>query len=173
MKCPQCDSDKAVRVNYKRDQPNGHVRRRLRCDACNMYFYTVEKIEPQQIKLKVIKRNNSKESFDPDKIRRGIALACLETKHELRPERINAIVTRITDKILNQKNRAVRSDDIGVLVLQELKKEHLHAAYVRFAMVTLRRMLKTRNEFDKILTDLIKKIEQIPPMKDAIAKQTR
>ena len=173
MRCPQCGSDEKVRVNYKRDQPNGHVRRRLRCDECDLFFYTIEKVEPRQLKLKVIKRNNQKESFDPDKIRRGIALACLETKHDVRPERINAMVTRITDRILNQKNRTVRSEDVAVMVLQELKKEHLKAAYVRFSMVTLRRMLKTRNDFDKILADFIRQIEKTPPMKERIANLAR
>jgi transcriptional repressor NrdR len=170
VRCPQCSSDAKVRVNYKRDQPSGQVRRRLRCEACDVFFYTVEKIEPQQIKLKVIKRNNSKESFDPDKIRRGIALACLETKHDVRAERINAMVTRITDRILNQKSRTVRSEDIALLVLQELKKEHLKAAYVRFAMVTLHRLIKGRNEFEKILSDFIKKIEATPPMRERVAQ---
>jgi transcriptional repressor NrdR len=170
VRCPQCSSDVKVRVNYKRDQPSGQVRRRLRCEACDLFFYTVEKIEPQQIKLKVIKRNNSKESFDPDKIRRGIALACLETKHDVRAERINAMVTRITDRILNQKSRTVRSEDIAVLVLQELKKEHLKAAYVRFAMVTLHRLIKGRNEFERILSDFIKKIESTPPMRERTAQ---
>lgn len=173
MRCPHCSSDKSVRVNYKRDQPNGHVRRRLRCDSCDLFFYTVEKVEPQQLKLKVIKKNNSKESFDPDKIRRGIALACLEIKHDVRPERVNAMVTRITDRILNQKNRTVHSEDIAILVLQEFKKEHLMAAYVRFAMVTLRRLIKTRNEFDKILTDFIKKIESTLPMRERISRLKR
>ena len=173
MKCPQCGSDVKVRVNYKRDQPNGHVRRRLRCDGCSIFFYTVEKIEHQQIKLKVIKRSNTKESFDPDKIRRGISLACLETKHDVRPERINAIVTRITDRILNQKSRTVRSEDVALMVLRELKKEHLNAAYVRFAMVTLRRLIKTRNEFDKILTDFIRKIETTPPVRERLSRVPR
>ena len=74
MKCPFCDNVD-TRVIDSRPTEEGHaIRRRRGCDKCGKRFTTYEKIEESIIRI--IKRDGRRESFDRNKIIRGLVRAC-------------------------------------------------------------------------------------------------
>ncbi|MCA9140461.1 MAG: transcriptional repressor NrdR, partial [Planctomycetales bacterium] len=74
MRCPYCHLDED-RVLDTRTAEGGYlIRRRRVCTNCNRRFGTIEKIE--QLTLRVVKRDETREPLDREKIRRGIERAC-------------------------------------------------------------------------------------------------
>lgn len=132
MKCPYCGSAETS-VLESRDSEDGEVtRRRRECGKCQKRFTTYERVE--QIDLKVVKKNGSKEPFDREKIRRGIGLACQKT--EVNEEQMEEVVDDIEMRLLNRKSTEISSSDVGRMILTRLKKLD-KVAYLRFASVFL------------------------------------
>ena len=106
------------------------VRRRRECLNCGHRFTTYEEII--QAELKVLKRDNTHEDFDREKLRRGIEKACW--KRNIRPEQIDALLSKIVSEIESEYDREIPSVEIGnkaMTALRQLDK----VAYVRFASV--------------------------------------
>ena len=80
----------------------------------------------------VIKKDGSRQSFDRQKVLRGMIRAC-----EKRPVPL-AELERITDEIeqelQNSMEREIRTEDVGEKVMDRLRKVD-QVAYVRFASV--------------------------------------
>lgn len=130
MKCPYCSSPD-TKVTDSRDTDDGaSIRRRRQCLACGRRFTTYETIE--QLPLRVIKKNGSRELFDRSKLRRGLIRAC--EKRNITSAQIEDIVNRVEKKIRNELKQEVSSVEIGNLVMNELKSLD-QVAYVRFASV--------------------------------------
>ncbi len=130
MKCPFCDNSD-TKVIDSRPTEDGHaIRRRRECDNCGKRFTTYEKIEESIIMI--VKKDGSRQAFDRDKITNGIIRAC-----EKRPVTM-ADIERITNDIErglnNLMEKEVKSEFVGELVMEELKKLD-EVAYVRFASV--------------------------------------
>ena len=126
MKCIFCGSD--TKVTDKRESPEG-TRRRRECLKCKKRFTTYEKPERKQIII--IKKDKRREAFSIEKIKSGIIKA-----YEKRPisiEKIDKIIENIEEK-LRKKGKEVRSEDIGKMVMNKLKKLD-KVAYIRFASV--------------------------------------
>lgn len=130
MQCPYC-RNKELKVTDKRQSNEGkNIRRRRECLKCSKRFTTYERIET--IDLQVLKKDNTKEQFDLDKLISGLERACNKTPvTELQ-------ITRVADKIESElrrlKAKEIKSTQIGEKVLRELKKLD-HVAYLRFASV--------------------------------------
>ena len=73
MKCPFC-GELNSRVIDSRPTDNGEIRRRRECESCHKRFTTYERIE--SIPLMVIKKDNTREPYDRDKIKSGISRSC-------------------------------------------------------------------------------------------------
>lgn len=130
MKCPYCSSPD-TKVTDSRDTDDGaSIRRRRQCLACGRRFTTYETIE--QLPLRVIKKNGSRELFDRSKLRSGLIRAC--EKRNITSSQIEDIVNRVEKKIRNELKQEVSSVEIGNLVMNELKSLD-QVAYVRFASV--------------------------------------
>ena len=82
--------------------------------------------------LKVVKRNNEREDFDQDKLRKGIQNACY--KRPIDPEEINRLIDDVSQSLQRDFEREVASSEIGSRVMQALRKLD-QVAYVRFASV--------------------------------------
>lgn len=95
--------------------------------ACQKRFTTFEVIEAVQII--VIKKNNTKELFDRNKLLKGLLKAC-----EKRPVNADAIASEIESELQNSLRLEVTSGDIGEMVMRKLKAAD-DVAYVRFASV--------------------------------------
>lgn len=127
MLCPYCQHSE-TRVIDKRD--SGSIsRRRRECLKCSRRFNTQESVEKAE--LRVIKKDGRRESFDSEKLKRGLMKAC--EKRQITTEMIEKMVRNIEDKLLKQ-GKEVKSSAIGTLASNELKKAD-KVAYIRFASV--------------------------------------
>jgi len=111
-------------------EDNSAIRRRRECIQCGKRFTTYEKVE--QPTVLVIKSNDRRESFDPDKIRTGIIKAC--EKRPVSVTAINEIVSSVEKWVYNSLHQEISSKEIGEKVV-ELLKGIDQVAYVRFASV--------------------------------------
>lgn len=130
MRCPFCHLDED-RVLDTRTAEGGYLIRRKRvCTNCNRRFGTVEKIE--QLTLRVVKRDETREPLDREKIRRGIERAC--SKRPVTSERIEQVVQSIESDIYNEYEAEIPAREVGDIVMSHLAKLD-EVAYIRFASV--------------------------------------
>jgi transcriptional repressor NrdR len=132
MKCPFCIHDESS-VLESRDSEDGSVtRRRRECSTCAKRFTTYERVEGPQ--LQVVKKDKSRESFDREKIRKGLVRAF--EKRPMEALAVEKIVDQVEREMLKKQNGEVKSSMIGQAILRRLKKID-KVAYVRFASVYL------------------------------------
>lgn len=148
MKCPYCGSDELM-VLETRDSKENTVRRRRGCAICERRFTTYEYIE--KISLMVRKKDGSLESFQVDKIIRGLQKACEKRCNTL--DKIREIAEQVRQDLIVQGKEEVPSKEIGELVMKHLK-EIDRVAYVRYASV-----YREFNEVDDF-HDVIKEVKE-------------
>jgi len=98
----------------------------------------------------VIKKDGSRQLFDPNKVRQGIIKAC--EKRPVTSAQIDQLVSEIEKQLNNSLNEEVMSNTIGEMVMKGLK-ELDDVAYVRFASVY--RQFKDINTFMQELNKLL------------------
>lgn len=130
MKCPYCGNLTSKVLNSRPVNEDDAIKRRRQCEKCNRRFTTYEKIET--IPLMVIKKNQSREVFDRDKLFKGIVRSC--NKRNISLERIEELVHTIETKILNSEIKEISSTQIGEIAMQYLR-ELDEVSYIRFASV--------------------------------------
>ena len=148
MKCPYCGTQDSKVVDSRHADDGGSIRRRRECLGCGKRFTTYEIVE--SLPIVVVKRDGSRQSFDRNKIINGMLRAC-----EKRPVSLAAMesaVDEIEQIIQNSLEREVRSEEIGELVMERLKKLD-EVAYVRFASVF--RQFKDLNSFAQELNKIL------------------
>ena len=131
MKCPYCNYEDTKVIDSRPADDNCCIRRRRQCESCGKRFTTYEKLET--LPLMVIKKDNSRESYDRSKIESGIVRSC--HKRPVSTEQIEAVVNDIENKVFS---------------LSELDE----VAYVRFASVY--REFKDVNTFVEEIAKLLK-----------------
>ena len=129
MKCPYCGYNDSKVVD-SRPTEDGSIRRRRECLECSRRFTTYEKVESMPVI--VIKRDGSRETFSRDKVLNAMLRAF--EKRSVTLDALNAAVTNIEQSLQNTLTREVTSQEIGEMVLGELR-EIDEVAYVRFASV--------------------------------------
>jgi transcriptional regulator nrdR len=117
-------------VDSRATKEGAGVRRRRECLNCGHRFTTYEEII--QAELKVLKRDNTHEDFDREKLRRGIEKACW--KRNIRPEQIDTLLSKIVMEIETEYDREISSVEIGTKAMAALRQLD-KVAYVRFASV--------------------------------------
>lgn len=130
MRCPRCACQDDKVVDSRASKEGAAVRRRRECLSCGHRFSTHEEII--QSELKVIKRDNSREDFDREKLRRGIEKACW--KRDIRAEQIDLVVDNVARALEREYEREAPVDAIGAKTMEALR-ELDKVAYVRFASV--------------------------------------
>jgi transcriptional repressor NrdR len=130
MKCPFCREGDFAVVDSRSHRNGFPVRRRRVCDKCARKVWTVEQIE--EMPLKVVKKDESREEFDAEKIRRGLEKALY--KRPVSAEAVEAIVRQIESDVYAAHFGEVPSRAIGDLVMAALKDLD-QVAYVRFASI--------------------------------------
>ena len=140
MKCPFCGYQESKVVDSRHSDDSTSIRRRRECLSCQKRFTTYETVE--SLPMIVVKKDNSRQSFDRNKILNGMVRAC-----EKRPVSM-ADMERVADEIeqivQNSLDREVSTVHIGELVMERLKPLD-EVAYVRFASVY--RQFKDINSF--------------------------
>ena len=130
MRCPFCGKIDTKVIDTRTMDENTVIRRRRYCDECGGRFTTYERIDT--IPLTVVKSDNTRETFDRDKLTRGILISC--SKRPVSREQIDKVVTDIENSIINSARKEVPSKEIGEMVMERLKGID-EVAYVRFASV--------------------------------------
>ena len=130
MRCPFCGHEHIRVIDSRPAEENNSIRRRRVCDECGKRFTTYEKVET--IPLIVIKKDNNRETYDREKIERGILRAC--HKRPISAEAINEVVDDVEKEIYELEEREIMSSVIGELIMNKLKDLD-PVAYVRFASV--------------------------------------
>ena len=106
------------------------IRRRRECLKCQKRFTTYETVEV--LPIIVVKRDNSREPFDRNKIMNGMLRAC--EKRPVSTQDLENIVKEIETFVQNSLEREVTTQSIGEMVMERLKPLD-EVAYVRFASV--------------------------------------
>lgn len=130
MKCQFCNCADSRVVDSRPTDDGNSIRRRRECINCGRRFTTYEKIEVQQ--LLVIKKDDSRELFDAQKVRSGIIAAC--HKRPVSAADIEKIVNSIEQMAYNDLREEITTRQIGEYVMDELRKLD-EVAYIRFASV--------------------------------------
>jgi len=147
MQCPYC-THKECKVIDSRHTDSKSIRRRRECESCKKRFTTYEKIETTPIM--VIKKDDSREYFDGDKIKYGILKSC--EKRPVSIEQIEEIVSFIENEVNKNYISEIETEKIGEMVMEKLKDVD-EVAYVRFASVY--RQFKDINTFVTELKNIL------------------
>jgi transcriptional repressor NrdR len=147
MRCPHCESENTRVIDTTHDSKGG-IRRRRVCEACNQRFSTYER--PVLSTPLIIKRDNTREEFDKEKLLQGIRLAC--TKRPVPAEEIERLAGEIEARLQHMTKLEIPSQVIGDLVIEGLRGLD-DVAYIRFASVylPLGNLNALRDEIDRLL----------------------
>ena len=148
MKCPYCGDQESKVVDSRHSEDGASIRRRRECLSCQRRFTTYETVE--SLPIIVVKRDESRQPFDRNKIMNGMIRAC--EKRPVTTARMDAAVDTIEQRIQNSLEREVTAAYIGELVMEQLK-EMDEVAYVRFASVY--RQFKDINSFMQELNKIL------------------
>ena len=118
MKCPYCGAEESKVIDSRPTEDNERIRRRRECLNCHMRFTTYEVVET--VPLVVIKKDNSREPFDRQKLFNAMLRAC--AKRPVSYETLERAVSSIEQSLFSSYDREIPSVRIGELTMEELKK---------------------------------------------------
>ena len=129
MRCPFCGHDETQVKDSRPSDDNNSIRRR-QCPACAARFTTFERVQLRD--LMVIKKDESRVTFDREKLVRSITISC--RKRPVKAQQIELIANSIQKRLESSGETEIPSKLIGELVMDALK-ELDRVAYLRFASV--------------------------------------
>ena len=130
MRCQYCGYLDSRVIDSRPTEEGSSIRRRRECLRCGRRFTTYEKIETSPVM--VVKKDLSREPFNPEKIKKGLLLAC--QKRPVSMKDIDAVVEKVEKLVHSSGDEEFSSRRIGEAVMEELKNLD-EVAYVRFASV--------------------------------------
>jgi transcriptional repressor NrdR len=147
MRCPFCRHEDTQVVDSRVSEDGAAIRRRRRCPECDKRFTTYERVElglPA-----VVKKDGSRVEFDRNKLAASLQLAL--RKRPVSAESVADAIARIEYQLLGTGEREIRSEQLGELVMNELRRLD-KIAYVRFASVY--RRFEDVSEFHDLLQEI-------------------
>lgn len=130
MKCIYCGNTESKVLDSRANDEANSIRRRRECLSCGKRFTTYETVETTP--LLIIKSDESRQSYDREKLKRGIIRAC--EKRPVTMAQITELVQEIEKTLYNSLEEEIPSSRIGELVMDGLKKLD-EVSYIRFASV--------------------------------------
>jgi transcriptional repressor NrdR len=130
MKCPICDSENTRVVDSRAYSDGYSIKRRRECNSCGRRFTTYEKVE--ETTFYVVKKDNSREKFDREKLMKGLVRATV--KRNISLEELEVFLIDLEKSIQNSLKNEITTRELGELVMEKLKYLD-EVAYVRFASV--------------------------------------
>ena len=130
MRCPFCGNTDTQVKDSRPAEDNVSIRRRRSCPACAGRFTTYERVQLRD--LMVIKKDESRVTFDREKLVRSIGISC--RKRPVEVQQIELIANSIQKRLESSGETEIPSKLIGELVMDALK-ELDRVAYLRFASV--------------------------------------
>ncbi len=150
MRCPFCREDNDRVIDSRTVDDGFSIRRRRLCLNCGRRYTTYER--PEEIAIKVVKKDGCREPFQREKIRQGLARACW--KRPISDERIDRLVSDIESEVYAEFDAEIESRTLGALVMEHLRQLD-QVAFVRFASVY--RQFQDVNDFVEELQPMILK----------------
>ena len=147
MRCPFCGTDEDRVVDSRPADDGAAIRRRRACAGCGRRFTTFERVD--EIPLLILKRDGSKEQFDPAKVVSGLAKAC--KNRPITDAQIVRITSDIEETLRARGQREVESQEVGIELLNALRDLDA-VAYMRFASVY--KDFQDPADFERELADL-------------------
>lgn len=147
MRCPSCGHLESKVVDSRPSDDGAAIRRRRECLACQHRFTTYERLGDNP--LLVTKSDGSSETYDRNKLMRGVTVAC--AKRPISPEQITSLIDDIETELRTMPRNEVTSKELGTRVLEKLESLD-DVAYVRFASVY--KDFKNIEEFATALEEL-------------------
>ncbi|MDD6799519.1 MAG: transcriptional regulator NrdR [Firmicutes bacterium] len=133
MKCPNCGYPDSKVIDSRPTDNAASIKRRRECLSCQKRFTTYETYEIcDTAPLVVIKKDNSIEIFDKNKIITGLVRACY--KRPVSRAQISEIADNIEAEFKSSLKTECHSAEIGTMVMERLKVLD-EVSYVRFASV--------------------------------------
>ncbi len=129
MICPKCKNPQTRVLDSRDTNEQREIRRRRKCEKCDYRFTTFEQVETAN--FMVIKKDNSRENYDQEKIIRGIWRAC--EKRPVTKDQVDKIINDLEEEWSTQ-GKEVSTQEIGESVLKKLRNLD-EVAYIRFASV--------------------------------------
>ena len=118
MKCPYCGHPESKVIDSRPADENASIRRRRECLSCAKRFTTYETVE--SLPMVVIKKDGSRQSFDRQKVLRGMIRAC--EKRPVSLAELERIADEIEQELQNSMEREIRTEDVGEKVMDRLRK---------------------------------------------------
>lgn len=151
MQCPFCREPDTRVIDSRLAEDGTQVRRRRECTACSQRFTTFERA---QLSMPlIIKRDESREPFNEDKLRRGMQSALY--KRPVSPEQVEHVIELIMRRLRATGEREVPSSQVGEWVMLALRDLD-QVAFVRFASIY--RRFKDVDQFK----EEIEQLERLP-----------
>lgn len=147
MNCPVCNFEDTKVIDSRLVEDGQAVRRRRECQDCGYRFTTYERINKRQIV--VIKKDQSSEPFDSNKLMRGLMVAT--AKRNVSVGTLESIIKDIENSLRSSNCNEIKSDVLGDMVLARLRDVD-DLAYIRFASVY--KDFKSVDEFATEIKDL-------------------
>ena len=158
MRCPFCGSDEDRVVDSRPADDGAAIRRRRACAGCGRRFTTFERVD--EVPLLILKRDGSKEQFDPAKVVSGLAKAC--KNRPITDAQILRITSDIEETLRARGQREVESQEVGIELLNALRDLDA-VAYMRFASVY--KDFQDPGDFERELADLGARLRKATPPK--------
>jgi len=133
MRCPYCLIDDTRVIDSRLSDDGDVVRRRRACQGCGERYTTFERADLQR--PRVIKIDGRRENFSEEKLRTGLQRAL--QKRPVNTDVLDDALRRIIRSTMSQGEREIASQQIGAMVMEELRQLD-EVAYIRFASVYLR-----------------------------------
>ncbi len=130
MFCPICQSSDTKVIDSRSSSNGMTIRRRRECSACEYRFSTFEQIE--LLDIIVIKRDGKREAYQRDKIMDGIKHSLIKRPHT--QVDMEQLLFAIERDIQKKKQREIKSNDIGDIVMDRLKSFD-KIGYIRYASI--------------------------------------
>jgi len=147
MRCPYCQHSDSKVIDTTHDS-HGGIRRRRECKRCKQRFSSFER--PVLATPLIVKQDGTREEFDPDKLERGIRIAC--AKRPVSAADIERLVGGVESELQKMGKAEVSSRIVGDLTINGLKVLD-QIAYIRYAIVYLRLddLHALQNEINRLL----------------------
>lgn len=147
MRCPACGHMESKVVDSRPSDDGAAIRRRRECLECQHRFTTYERLGDNP--LLITKSDGSSETYDRNKLMRGVAVAC--AKRPISPDQITSLIDAIETELRVAPRTEISSHDLGTMVLERLRTLD-DVAFVRFASVY--QDFKNIEEFAQALEEL-------------------
>jgi transcriptional repressor NrdR len=153
MHCPFCGAEKSRVVDTTQDIVKDEIRRRRVCTTCGQRFTSYERARlatPFVVKASHNGQPSRRESFSPEKLQRGIRVAC--AKRPIPQAAIDQLLAGVEGRLQEMSVDEVPSRVVGDMVMDGLR-ELDEIAYIRYAIVYLGLgdLLAVRDEIDRLL----------------------